>query len=74
MTKHGRRSKKQGIGIVGAITRGGGGGAKVALLVLAMAATASVALVRACERKAGPMEDDAAAADSCSGDAAFCVA
>jgi hypothetical protein len=50
------------------------GRGRMALLSLTMAAVASVALVRACERRAEPSPDDAAALDSCAGDAAVCVA
>jgi hypothetical protein len=50
------------------------GRGKVAVLAFAMAAMASVALLRACEHEAGPVQDDAAAPGSCEDDATFCVA
>ena len=48
--------------------------ARVAVAAFVMAAMGGVALVRACEPKAAPIEDDAAATDSCSDDASLCVA
>ncbi len=46
----------------------------LALLAFAMAATVSVAFVRACERGTDGIEDDAVTVDSCADDATFCVA
>jgi hypothetical protein len=44
------------------------------LLALAVAATAAVALARTCDPNVDPTQDDVAAPDSCSDDAASCVA
>ena len=60
--KSGTRSSRMGRG-------------EVALLAFAMAGlVASITVVRACDRDADPAKDDAAAPDSCSEDAAVCVA
>jgi hypothetical protein len=47
---------------------------RVAVMAFVMAAMGGVVLVRACEPKAAPIDDDAAETDSCSDDASLCVA
>ena len=48
--------------------------ARLAALAFVVAALCGVAVLRACERKPPPVQDDTADTGTCSGDAALCVA
>jgi hypothetical protein len=60
---------RKAVGVGPFMTRG-----RLAVIAFVMAAMGGVALVRACEPKGAPIEDDAADNDSCSDDASLCVA